>query len=327
MAERLIVTNGDVAAARLKEAGIAGDILPWRDALHDGPAPIGLVLEALSLVRAQFLAGAFGHRLGEVIGQFVARDAALRNHGQHQRVELWFEHDLYDQLQLIQVLDFLAADGRREGLLLVQTRDYIGTLPRSALRVLGEHPAPVGAAQSALAQRAWTAFTAPTPERLARLATAPTSALPHLGPALARFVQEFPAVSSGLGLTEEHALDVLADGPKTVADLFAATQAKEKARFLGDASFFKLLDGLAFAAKPLIAGLEYPSIRCAGGPDSADYRRYAAMRVEITDAGRAALAGDFDHAVENGIDRWFGGTHITAKALWRRDAQGLAQPA
>ena len=36
---KLIVTNGDSAAERLREAGIKGHIIPWRDMLHDGPVP------------------------------------------------------------------------------------------------------------------------------------------------------------------------------------------------------------------------------------------------------------------------------------------------
>ena len=52
----LHITNGDSAVGLMREGGISGDILPWRDVLHDGPVPGGLDLEALSRVRARFLA-------------------------------------------------------------------------------------------------------------------------------------------------------------------------------------------------------------------------------------------------------------------------------
>ena len=35
----LIITNGDEAAARMKEARINGEVLCWRDILHEGPVP------------------------------------------------------------------------------------------------------------------------------------------------------------------------------------------------------------------------------------------------------------------------------------------------
>lgn len=322
MASRLIITNGDAAVARLREAGIEATFLPWRDALHDGPVPSGLLLEALSLVRAQFLAKDLGLGLTKVSREFSERDIAVRNQGQWERVELWFEHDLYDQLQLIQVLDFLAAEGRTAGVFLMQADDYLATLPLDDLRTIGNVIRPVTAQYLDAAKRAWAAFTASTPEKLADFTVADTPALPHLAPALRRFLQELPAINSGLSLTEERTLNLLSQSEQSVADLFRGTQAHEAARFLGDASFFRRLDSLAFPRRPLIAGLPFPSTRSAEGPDTPNYRSYAAARISLTDSGRAALAGRFDHAVENAIDRWFGGTHITPKTLWRRDQNG-----
>ncbi|MCP4382335.1 MAG: hypothetical protein GY798_13130, partial [Hyphomicrobiales bacterium] len=91
----LIITNGDSAADLLAEAGRDGVILPWRDVLHEGPITAGS-LDALSVSRAAFLA----HRLrldpDEVLTSFVERDTLIRGHAGFDRVELWFEHDLYD---------------------------------------------------------------------------------------------------------------------------------------------------------------------------------------------------------------------------------------
>ena len=54
----LHVTNGDVAAGVLRAAGMEGDILPWRDVLHEGPVRADLPLEELSKLRARFIAEA-----------------------------------------------------------------------------------------------------------------------------------------------------------------------------------------------------------------------------------------------------------------------------
>lgn len=34
----LHISNGDHAAERIRFAGITGDVVPWRDVLHEGPA-------------------------------------------------------------------------------------------------------------------------------------------------------------------------------------------------------------------------------------------------------------------------------------------------
>src|ERR1043166_7065379 len=101
----LHVTNGDSAAELIRRTGIAGQVIPWRDVLHEGPVPAGLSLEAMSDLRARFLASGNGAALPQLLRDFGARDAALRA---ARQVVLWFEHDLYDQLQLIQILATLA---------------------------------------------------------------------------------------------------------------------------------------------------------------------------------------------------------------------------
>src|SRR5688572_5309452 len=105
----LHITNGDHAAAVLRAAGMEGEILPWRDVLHEGPVRAALSLEDLSAERAAFIAEAGWAPFTEVKEQFAARDAQFRRAGEHDEVVLWFEHDLYDQLQLIQVLSELEA--------------------------------------------------------------------------------------------------------------------------------------------------------------------------------------------------------------------------
>lgn len=59
------------------------------------------------------------------------------------------------------------------------------------------------AEQYALAQRAWAAFRAPDPRVVTALIAGDTTALPHLHPALLRWLEEFPAVGSGLSRTQQ----------------------------------------------------------------------------------------------------------------------------
>src|SRR6185369_11209179 len=104
----LHITNGDTAVQTLESGGVAGDILPWRDVLHDGPVPADLSLDELSRVRARFIADCGWGEFEDVVADFESRDRTLTSFGDHGEVTLWFEHDLYDQLQLIQLLDYFA---------------------------------------------------------------------------------------------------------------------------------------------------------------------------------------------------------------------------
>src|SRR5205823_5478510 len=100
----LNVTNGDSVAGTLREAGVPGTVLVWRDVLHDGPVPAGDPAE-VRRVRAGHLAARGWGAAAEIERDLAARDRLLANHG--EEYVLWFEADLYDQLQVAQVLDAL----------------------------------------------------------------------------------------------------------------------------------------------------------------------------------------------------------------------------
>jgi len=104
----LSITNGDSAAAVMAAAGVPGRILPWRDILHDGPVPGGLAPAGLAAVRAGFLAGPAPDRYEAILQDFQERDRLVQAFDEFRQVTIWLEHDLYDQLQLLQLLDRFA---------------------------------------------------------------------------------------------------------------------------------------------------------------------------------------------------------------------------
>lgn len=109
MSKELIITNGDSAADLLRTTLDNCDVLPWRDVLHEGSVPFTKDLPALSLIRAEYLSNKYSLELPQTVRNFKDRDDALQETCKFDRVVLWFEHELYDQLQLIQILDFFAS--------------------------------------------------------------------------------------------------------------------------------------------------------------------------------------------------------------------------
>jgi hypothetical protein len=73
----LNITNGDAAVPPLRAAGVEGDVLPWRDVLHEGPVPTGLDEAELRAARARFLALDRTLAQEEVLRDFDVRDARL----------------------------------------------------------------------------------------------------------------------------------------------------------------------------------------------------------------------------------------------------------
>ncbi len=317
----LHITNGDSAVERLRQADVPGELLPWRDVLHEGPVPAGFSLDELRPLRARFVASQGWPSFEQALQDLARRDAALAGYPAHDEVVLWFEHDLYDQLQLIQLLDWF--EGRQPApsrLSLICQAEYLGQMGPERLQDLFQSRRPVSARQLALGHRAWEAFRSPDPAAILALLQEDTSALPFLAGALRRHLQEFPSVKNGLSRTESQALAALADGPRTVGEVYtAAHHEQEDAIFLGDHVFGRCLERLSRVERPLVLSDD-------GSPSAAPrhaerFAAYWGSRVTLTNFGRAVLDGREDHVQANGLDRWLGGVHLSGKRVgWRWDA-------
>src|SRR5215471_13496969 len=289
----LHVTNGE--SVSLRQSGLDGDVLVWLDVLHEGPVPAGLDPDELRRVRGLFLDAEWQRGLPAEL-ELAHRDAALDTEDDH--VTLWFEHDLFDQLQLIQILDRL--HHAPANVALICTDRYLGPMTAAELAALWPRRHTVSEAEFALAESAWKAFRGPDPAAIEELLARDTSALPFLAGALRRHLQQFPSVESGLARTERQILQVAAGGGHTFATLFAAEQRLEERIFMGDTSLRRWIRGLMDCRNPLLA-IEGDTYR-------------------ITSLGRQALAGSVDHLRLNGINRWLGGVYLKGNdVLWRWD--------
>lgn len=298
----LHVTNG--SSVQIRDTKIGGEVVYWNDVLHEGPVP-NLPLQELSDLRAGFIAQGFPSE--EVVRDFEERDSALTRYGEHNELVLWFEHDLYDQLQLIQILAWVAdhpASGTRVSL--IQAGDYLGPMSTDQLSELFPARQTVTSEQYEVAKGAWSAFTASSPETLVRLLNRDTSALPHLNAALRRLIEEFPSVRNGLSRTESQILHAVANGARTMGDAFRVTTAMEERIFMGDSAFALHLRALANCRKPLLHMNEHGSVM--------------KLTLGLTANGRDVLESRADHIRLNGIDRWIGGIHLSdTDRVWRFD--------
>jgi hypothetical protein len=312
----LHVTNGDSAVPGIEGTGVGGEVLPWRDVLHEGPVPAGVEDAELRAVRARFLADCGWGDAEAIEADMRARDERLAAAlAADEPVVLWFEHDLYDQLQLIQILS--AVDGSPHVEAILPDR-FLGAMDSGELAALWPDRAPVARDQAALAAFAWEAVRAPEPAGIEALLNTHTAALPHLAPALRRLLEELPAVGDGLGRTERQALEAIAAGARTPHEVFLATQQAEEAPFLGDTWMWARLADLGQGDGRLVQ-------TTAGAPLGPPPPRpgsegFAEQSIELTANGRAVLDGDADRAALVPLDRWVGGIHVTGvDPAWRWD--------
>jgi hypothetical protein len=185
----------------------------------------------------------------------------------------------------------------------------LGQLGPAQLLSLFPHREPITARQLELGRRAWQAFTDATPVSLQEYVDVPSPELPFLAGAVRRYLEEYPAVGTGLSRTERAILEALAREPSSPASLFHEVQAREERVFMGDLSFFEILQGLAGPDAPMLHHT-IESTDAVFPPGS----------VAITPLGRRVLAGEVDRVAVAGVDRWHGGVHLQGRAVpWRWD--------
>jgi hypothetical protein len=329
MPRDLHITNGDGAGDLLKASGLGGDVLPWRDTMFEGPFPAGLNLSETSALRARYLA-AVGLPVDDVLRDLEARDAALRRAPDYDRITLWFEHDLLDQLQLLQLLDwFAAADIGKVDVGIVCIGDFpgidpfrgLGQLSPEQIASLEPQRAPVTDVHLRLGREGWAAFRAPDPRAIETFLSQNLTPLPFMGAALKRHLEEFPSVREGLGRTHLQVLRLIADGVTGPVELFAEIMNRETVLFMGDWSTFRRIGELFRPQEPLLRCPPFGVFRWPpqiGLPLDA----FRAQKLDLTDKGHRVLAGDGGRDPMRGFDYWLGGVHVeNGIAPWRWNAE------
>jgi hypothetical protein len=316
LAPFLHVANGTSTTMTIEAASIPGRVSIWADPLYEGPVPGGLSDAELVDVRARYLAGPESTH-AEPMNDLKQWRAAVERHESYDELVLWFEHDLFDQLNLIQLLTWirerLPADKKMS---LVCVGSFpgrprfkgLGELTPGELAPLLDTRQRLTDPQFALAALAWEAFRAPTPESLNALRSSDTRALPYLAAAIVRFLQEYPWTMDGLSRTERRLLYLARNGDVDLLAAFPRMHDDEDAYYITDLSLMALAESLSRSSPPL---LTLRNGRSAGEQGLQGV-------IALTDSGRAVLAGTRDKVTTCGIDRWLGGVHLQPGAdNWR----------
>lgn len=318
--ERIVhVCNGDSTADTLSLADLPGDIRVWADALDRGPV-LPVSDQEHYKARGEYWSKREHGSAADAAQKLATYDKEFDEATSADELILWFEHDLFDQLNLIQLLDRLA---RKPQSGIDVTLISIGSFPgRLTFKGMGEltpeelaplfgQRQPVRDDQYAVAQKAWAAFRSPDPREIEELLAGDTSPLQFLGAALHRHLEEFPSTANGLSRSENRLLELVAGGQTNIRSTFPQMHLEETAFYIGDLSYWDRARELAGTTPPLL------QINTTSESEQA----LPSGEFEITVDGREVLRGA-DRVRRCGIDRWLGGTHLTGRGpVWRWDAE------
>ncbi|MBH3448680.1 DUF1835 domain-containing protein [Pseudomonas putida] len=296
---------GNDIAHSLRTAGFAGAFQMFDDPMVMGPVP-ARPDEQYWQVRSAYVQQAFRLSPQDLEQRQAAQRSALAGLNRDSEIVLWCEADAYDQLFLIRVLASLPGLPRRLELIEIDQVPGIerfigiGQLAPDLLAWLWPQRRALGEDAFALAREAWAAYTAPNPKGWASLAGHAHPALPLLGGALARQLQELPGAHDGLSLTERLLLRVLASrGALPAGRVFGQLMMQDDPLpYLGDQMFHVLLQPLIHAPHPLLVE----------GPGEA----WAQRLLRLTPLAEQVLAGKAHWLDHNPAQRWVGGVLVDA---------------
>lgn len=322
-ARTLHIRCGSDLQQPLRVAGFLGDFYE-----HSYPYIIGPVREGEGAIeeRARFLAIRYDHDRGppptydSIFASLCRDERRLQESADYERVVIWSEFDVYDQLVLLRLLGHYAAHRRPSRIELVNVGAFpgairfigLGQLPPEALRVLWTQRQPVTVAQLSLGLAGWKALASSDPRALAALMRGGTAELPLLAPALHRHLRELPASENGLGFTQQMALALLAEQPRSLFKLFGRLiYFVDPLPGQGDSQMLERVTPMGQVSPPLFT-------REAGVDLDGRVRAPWTDVLTITEAGRAVLRGELDFLSLQPPSRWVGGVPIgTVHPDWR----------
>jgi hypothetical protein len=257
--KRLILTSS--SGTELARAGLAASVLPVWFRFVWGPLPSPQKLDAY------FGAGSdpsSDDHWSDWLRWSGERDAVrhltfIEYCASFDRIELWFDPDPNDQLQLACLLDHVRSHPETVAklelrlvsfhLMTIEPKDppWAGW---SEVPLVNVRPAHVEAASSV-----WRAYRASTPEACFDALRHDLSAFPLLRPALLDLLQELPWRGSGLGATEMRLLELISAGFMGTNVLFYLRGFRQRGVFK-EMEIGTLLQGLAHGPQPAIAGLD-----------------------------------------------------------------------
>ena len=322
--KRLILTSS--SGSELDKSGLAELVILFVFGFHWGPLP------PPEKLAAYFAARSAVQGRGEHWSDWGSRwppDARDRKQlsfadfcEPYDTIELWFDSNPADQLQLIWLLDFLSSCPKLTQKLKLRLLgpDLLTAQSEGLAKSAAHIPiVTVTAKEFETATVAWQAYRAPTPEACCNLVHKDLSKLPMLRPALLDLLAELPSPMTGLGATEMRFLELLSWGFANTNALFHLRSLRRTFVF-GEFQLGSLLEGIALGPRPAVAGLGDELRTIDRHNLRARHEFYLRSRLSLTEFGKAVLAHQEDFSRHNPIDRWWGGTHLTNDQLWRYGA-------
>lgn len=214
MKSLLHITNGDSFTSRLQSLQLKGDIITWREMLCEGKTLCAVGSESFWKTRFEFLNKNYKVTKSWFVEKTLKEYRSLCNHKQQDHIVLWFEYDLFCQINMLAVLSWLKEHRRHAEISLVcsgkedESGKLYGLNELSDERLLQLYESRTMLSQDDIeyADYIWQLYCSDNPIRMENQLANNDFQFEYLNEALKTHLKRFPTIKNGLNELENHVL-------------------------------------------------------------------------------------------------------------------------
>ncbi|MDO6601744.1 DUF1835 domain-containing protein [Arenibacter palladensis] len=256
MSSQLHITNGDILTNKLSTLKLEGDIITWREMLCEGKTETNVGSESFWKTRFEFLNKNYKISKSWFIDKTLKEYRTLCNHKQEDRIVLWFDFDLFDQINMLAVISWLKTHRPYAEISLVSSEGDddsldimgLGELTDEQLRKLYTNRTLLTQDDIEYADYVWQLYCSDNPIRLENLKDFDSFQFSHLSGAIEAHLMRFPTIRNGLNEVENNILRLARNAkPKTKLELLNTVLRNQGRYGFGDTQYERVITKL----KPL----------------------------------------------------------------------------
>ena len=256
MSSQLHITNGDILTNKLSTLKLEGDVITWREMLCEGKTETSVGSASIWKARFDFLNKNYKVSKSWFIDKTLKEYRTLCNHKQEDRIVLWFDFDLFDQINMLAVISWLKTHRPYAEISLVSSEAEensvnitgLGELDNEQLRKFYTNRTLLTQDDIEYADYVWKLYCSDNPIRLENLKDFDSFQFSHLSGAIEAHLMRFPTIRNGLNEVENNILRLARNAkPKTKVELLDTVLRNQGRYGFGDTQYDRVMTKL----KPL----------------------------------------------------------------------------
>lgn len=213
---QLHIVNGDDLTQCIKEIGLPGEIIIWREMLCEGPTSYELDSEKFFKLRSQFLNETYQISPEDYKSQFINELNKLSKINGYDEIVLWFEFDLFSHINMLAAISYLIENRKNAPVTLVCSKKLKGEKefsPLSQLKVKhlkNHYDQRINLNKDDLmtANLIWQLYNGDNPNKLKKEITKKSN-FEYLSSCIRAHIERFPNSRTGLNSLEKNVLKLI----------------------------------------------------------------------------------------------------------------------